>query len=173
MSFNLDKDENVVYEARRNWFYVWARSVTVFFSILVPIVLFAIFKSVDFIKIEGNSDALFMILILVWFFVAWNIIFIFWTNHFLDILVITNKHLIDIEQKGIFSREVSVIQLSKIQDITTDVNGFIPTIMSFGDLSIQSAGSHTRFVIKDLDNPDFVRSKIKQAISGEVPVDKQ
>jgi membrane protein YdbS with pleckstrin-like domain len=176
MSFELDKDEYVVYEARRNWAAIWGRSVALLFSVLIPLIVVSAIGSLDTVKIvvqNGNPDSFFMVLIFSWVFIVWNLLFVLWTDHYLDILVITNKHLIDIEQKGIFAREVSVIQLNKIQDITTDVHGFIPTVVGFGIIKIQSAGTGKEFMIHNINHPEYVRTKIKQAISGEIPEEQK
>lgn len=174
MSFELDKDEYVIYEARRNWVVLWGKTVGIIFSILIPILVFSIFLALkDQAGTTQEDQYLFMILLLSWLFVVWNFLFVAWTDFYLDILIITNKHLIDIEQKGIFSREVSILQLNKIQDITTEVSGFVPTVIGYGDLHIQSAANDKEFVIKNIDKPILVRSKIKEAISGEVPIEEK
>jgi uncharacterized membrane protein YdbT with pleckstrin-like domain len=168
MSISLDKDEYVIYEARRSWFVLWNKTVGLFFSILIPIVLFSLISAIEFNFVLINKDTLFIVCLLSWIFIVWNLLFVAWTDHYLDVLVITNKHLIDIEQKGVFSREISVLQLDKIQDVTTEINGFINTVIGYGDLHIQSAGNDKEFTLKNIANPNLVRSKIKQAISGEV-----
>jgi membrane protein YdbS with pleckstrin-like domain len=169
MAFHLDKDEYVIHESRRSWFVIWARTTVLVFSILIPIILLSILSAVSAINFGENEGALFMVIVLTWAFIVWNFIFVAWTDHYLDILVITNKHLIDIEQKGIFSRDIAVLQISKIQDINTEINGFIQTVLGYGNLNIQSAGYEKEFKLVNVDNPDLVRSKIKEAIAGEVP----
>lgn len=168
MSFELDKNEYIIFEARRSWFVLWSRTIGWLFSILAPVVIISILQSFKAEIFIGNANALFMVLIFSWVFIVWNVVFIEWTNHYLDLLIVTNKHLIDIEQHGLFSREVSVMSLEKIQDVTTDVRGFVPTVLGFGDLHIQTAGTEREFWLRLVDNPNYVRSKIKQAISGEV-----
>jgi uncharacterized membrane protein YdbT with pleckstrin-like domain len=170
MSFSLDKDEYVIYEAKRNWVVLWSKTVGLFFSILIPIFVYSIFFALNDQESAGAQDHyLFMILLLTWLFIIWNLICVAWTDYYLDILVITNKNIIDIEQHGLFKREVSIIDLEDIQDITTVIDGFVRTVIGYGHLIIQSAGSRREFIIRNLDNPNLVRSKIKEAISGEVP----
>lgn len=168
MSFKLDKDEFVVFESRRSWYAVWGKTMGLIFSILIPLILFSLFESLNEIQFSGDKSALLTAFVLIWVFIIWNFLFLLWTDHYLDIVVITNKNLIDVEQKGIFAREISILELSKIQDITTDVGGFIPTVLGFGDIHIQSAGTSKEFLIKNIANPDVVRNKIKEACSGEV-----
>ena len=79
--------------------------------------------------------------------------------------IITNKNLIDVEQKGVFNREISTTRLSRIQDINTEVNGFFPTFMNFGNLSVQTAGTFKVFSITGIENPINVREKMEKAIT--------
>ena len=119
MSFKLNKDEYVIYEARRNWVVLFSKTIAWIFSILIPILIFSVFQSTNLISFGPKEDTLLMVFVMSWFFVVWNFVFTTWTDHFLDILIITNKHLVDIEQKGLFAREISVINLENIQDVTT------------------------------------------------------
>lgn len=171
MSFSLDKGENIIFEGRRSWFFLWSKISAWVFSLIIPIAIFSIFSAIESFNFGPKENYLFIIFLLAWLFIVWSFIFIALTDHFLDVLIITNKHIIDIEQKGLFSREISVISLSEIQDITTTIDGFTETVLGYGTLIIQSAGSSREFVIKYLHNPTQIRSKIKQAISGEVSVE--
>lgn len=168
MAFTLDTNEYVFHEERRSWFVLWVKTITWIFSILIPIIIFSIVESLNFIQIGGNKDAFLMVFLLSWIFIIWNGIFIIWTDYYLDVLVITNKNLINIEQKGFFSREVAVLNLNKIQDITTELHGFIETAINYGDIRVQSAGKEKEFVLHDINRPEFVRSKIKEAISDQM-----
>jgi hypothetical protein len=172
MAFTLDPNEYVFHEERRSWFTLWTRTITWLFSILIPIIIFSVIESLDFIKIEGNKDALLIVFLLSWIFFVWNGIFVIWTDYYLDVFVITNKNLINIEQKGFFSREVAVLSLDKIQDMTTELHGLVETAINYGDIRIQSAGKEKEFILHDINRPEFVRSKIKEAISGQMPIEK-
>jgi hypothetical protein len=89
-----------------------------------------------------------------------------WTNYFLNILVITNLHIIDIEQKGLWYREISTLNLQKVQDVSSRTEGIIASLLNYGELEIQSAGSLNNFIVKDIQNPDLVRQKINEQINN-------
>lgn len=167
MTFKLNKNEYIIFEARRSWIVLFSKSIGWIFSILIPIFIFSIIESIEIITFSGNPNALLMIFVFTWIFIVWNFIFVEWTDYYLDILVITNKHLIDIEQKGLFVRDVAVTSLENVEDITTVITGFVATVIGYGDLKVQSAGAKTEFIIKDIDSPTLVREKIKEAITGE------
>lgn len=165
MAFKLEKDEYIVLISRRHWFKPVLETMAAFFSLLLPLFFSSIvFAIPDLSKELGNTSVLAIIFILSWFFIVWNIVFVIWTNHFLDVLVLTNLHVIDIEQIGLWHREISTLQLQKIQDISSKTEGLIASILLYGDLEIQSAGSLTNFLVKRIQRPDLIRQKMNEQI---------
>ena len=165
MAFKLEKDEYIILISRRHWFKPVLETMVASFSLLLPLFISSVvFALPDLSKELGNTAVLSIIFLLAWFFVVWNIIFTIWTNHFLDVLVVTNLHIIDIEQIGLWHREISITQLQKIQDISSKTEGLIASILQYGDLEIQSAGSLTNFIIKGVQKPDLVRQKMNEQI---------
>lgn len=66
--------------------------------------------------------------------------FIKWLDHYLDVIIITNKRIIDINQTRIFDRKISTMSLGQIQDVSGQVKGFIPSVLKYGVLNIETAG---------------------------------
>jgi hypothetical protein len=162
----LNKDEKVVLEVRKHWYELFSETLFLVFVILVPIITAIAGKVIGvsrFIEIEGEGIYLFIIFTAVWFLFVWITFFIIWTNHYLDILIITSKRIIDIDQKGLFSRNVATLMLSGVQDITIEIHGIIATFFGFGDINIQTAGEKREFVIKRIPHPAKVRKKIFSA----------
>lgn len=65
----------------------------------------------------------------------------------------TNKRIIDAEQRGLFSREVSEFKLYRVQDVTIEIKGVLPTFLNYGNVYIQTAGEAKEFVFKQIPNP--------------------
>ena len=86
--------------------------------------------------------------------------FLIWIDYYFDVWIVTERRIINIEQKGLFSRVVSELELEKIQDITTDVKGVIPTFLNFGDLHVQTAAEKERFLFRDIPDPYDVKNLI-------------
>ncbi|MEN9921722.1 MAG: hypothetical protein RLZZ517_700 [Candidatus Parcubacteria bacterium] len=167
MAFKLESNEYIVMIVRRHWFAPIIQTMGVFFSLLVPLFVSSIvFALPNNIEQLGNTSILIIIIFLGWFFIVWNIAFVIWTNHFLDVLVITNLHIIDIEQVGLWHRQISTVQLQKVQDISSKTEGIIASILNYGELEIQSAGSLTNFIVKGIQKPDLIRQKMNQQISA-------
>ncbi len=104
---------------------------------------------------------------LLWLLAMWVGFFSAWTDYYLDVWQVTDQRIIDIEQKGFFSRDEATIRFENIQDITIDTHGFFATIFDFGDLRVQSAGERREFVIENATHPEAMKKKI-QALQDRV-----
>lgn len=87
-------------------------------------------------------------------------IFAQFIDFYLDVWIVTNDRIIDIEQFNLFSRTVSELDLFRIQDITTDVHGFFPTLLDYGDVTIKTASANAHIIFYDIKNPNFMRQHI-------------
>lgn len=165
MAFKLEEGEHVILVARRHWFRPAISTVVLIFSMLIPLIFSSVAYSIPSLSADAADIAtLSIVMMLMWFFVVWHIGFIIWTNHFLNVAVITNQHIIDIEQKSLWHREISTLNLDKIQDISSRTDGFVASLLAYGDLEIQTAGSITNFIVKGVQQPDLVRQRINEQI---------
>lgn len=109
---------------------------------------------------SGNMRALVVLLLTGWLTLVWIAGFIVWTDYYLDVLILTNKKIVDVEQRGLFAREVSSLPLEKIQDVTVSTRGLLATFFHFGDLKIQTAGAAPEIIVRYLRNPDEIKGEI-------------
>lgn len=96
----------------------------------------------------------------IWLLMLWIFFFVEWTDYYLDLWVITDRRIIDVEQKGFFHRDVTSFNFSQIQDITVETRGFIETMFRFGTLHVQTAGHNREILIRDAHNPEEARALI-------------
>ncbi len=163
--FNLDKNERVIKVVHRHWFNVVVESAVLLILLVAPFVGARFIPEGFFSFLPGNVSALFTFLASLWVLVIWVMFFIFWTDYYLDIWIITTHGVVDIEQKGLFSRDVATAQLDKIQDMRVQVSGVFPTLLGFGDIHIQTAGADKELVIRQAPNPNQIRELITQRIN--------
>lgn len=160
---NLAADEKVIFEVRRHWL-VFIFEV-VFYAVLVaiPFATVAIFDLTNVVSLAPQVLPLLMFFSFAWVLILWIFFFVAWTNYYLDVWIITNDRIIDIEQHTLFSRDVSECRLDKVQDVTVEIHGFLPTFLHFGTLHVQTAGESNRFTIRDIPHPDRVKEIIFDA----------
>lgn len=68
-------------------------------------------------------------------------------------VIITNQHIVDIDQIGLFNRSVSTLRLEEIQDISASAKGPIQTFFQYGTIVIQTAGERENFVFDYVPSP--------------------
>jgi uncharacterized membrane protein YdbT with pleckstrin-like domain len=112
---------------------------------------------------EFNFRFLLLYFFSLLFLVLWTIIFLTITNYYLDCWIVTNERTIHTELRGLFSRVTSSVNHDKIQDVTVDINGFLPTLLNFGNLHIQTAGEFREFVFRQIPNPYKTKEVIFKA----------
>jgi uncharacterized membrane protein YdbT with pleckstrin-like domain len=84
----------------------------------------------------------------------------YFIDFYLDMLIITNDRLIDVEQKGVFSRSIAEVDLYQIQDASSEIKGAFSTLFNYGDIQIQTAGALPKFVIHNISSPHVLRQEI-------------
>ncbi len=155
----LNKEEHVIHEIRRHWYVLLTESIGLLILFFIPWLLF-IGLDITGVSLGDDGSALFVFISALWFLILWFSFSIIWTNYYLDAWFITDSRVIDVEQHGLFNRDVSEFRLDKIQDVTLEIKGFLPTMLHFGDIHVQTAGEAREFVIRHVPYPYHVKEII-------------
>lgn len=90
----------------------------------------------------------------------WLFFFFSFLDYYLDVWVITSRRIIDVEQRGFFSRVIGEHGLNKIQDVASEAHGAAATFLRYGDVYVQTAGTKQRFKFHQVPDPEGVRDLI-------------
>ncbi|MCK5460015.1 PH domain-containing protein [Candidatus Parcubacteria bacterium] len=165
--FNKDKlpnqldDEKTILILRRHWF-IFFKSILLFaFLAITPVIFLTIINNFIIGILEHYFFAPFILLLFSAYYLGiWLFLFANFIDYHLDVWIVTNVRILNIEQKGLFSRVISEQKIEKIQDITSEVHGIIPTFLDYGDVHIQTAGTQQRFIFRKVPHPADTRKKI-------------
>lgn len=154
--------EQILRIMHRHWFYIFFQFLLIVLALVLVVgsFLFIMWYFPELLAAVTYQAALFfetMFLLFVWFYA-----FFLWIDYYLDVWIVTDERIINIEQKGLFIREISELELSNIQDVTTEVTGFIPTMLNFGKVFVQTAAEKERFIFEDIPDPYAVKGLIMQ-----------
>jgi uncharacterized membrane protein YdbT with pleckstrin-like domain len=83
--------------------------------------------------------------------------FILW---FYDVYIITNKRVVLVNQKSLFSREFVETDIEKIQDVTYSIKGIFATIFKYGTVQIRTS-TGLNLELTDLSDPDEIQEMLK------------
>lgn len=164
---DLEEGEKIVFEIRRHWYIFVIETISLVFMLMIPVVVLGVLDILG----DGfgmKTGALFIFLSAGWTFIVWLSFFVIWMDFHLDVWIVTDRRIIDIEQYSLFSRDISEFRLDRVQDITVEVKGILPTLLHFGDLHVQTAGEARRFIIKNIPEPYHVKDQIVRAQASAV-----
>ncbi|MEN9647394.1 MAG: hypothetical protein RLY57_198 [Candidatus Parcubacteria bacterium] len=160
----FEDNEYVIHTARKHWFVFALRFIVLVIAALIPLVVTPFFTLITSVPFEtlmsGFSFFYVAYLLLMW---IWG--FMMWTDYYLDITVVTNKRIIDMDQKGLFSRQTSTMRYEAIQDVTTDIQGVLNTILNYGNLYIQTAATTKEFILDDIADPNLAKEIILRELA--------
>ncbi|OGY46448.1 MAG: hypothetical protein A2744_03280 [Candidatus Buchananbacteria bacterium RIFCSPHIGHO2_01_FULL_44_11] len=77
-------------------------------------------------------------------------------------LIITNQRIIDIDQKKLFSKVVSDINLNKVQDVFYWIKGLNQIISRTGNIQVTLNDSKTKIEVKNISRPQKIQQLILQ-----------
>ncbi len=137
---SLEPDEKILLVIRRHWFSLTREMTFLFILLITPSLLLSIMpKLFPAVSSARLAPYLYFFLSL---YLAGLLLYalIIWMAYYLDSWIITSRRIIDIEQYGLFRREVKEITLDRVQNVTIEVLGFVPTILRFGNIRVETAG---------------------------------
>lgn len=165
---NQRPEEHVVLFLRRHW--VALLGIATAFTLLtgLPIAIALYFESTltQWLQ-QPVAGALLVIITSMYFLSVWLFAFLEFTDYYLDTWIITNERIINIEQEGLFHRTASELDLAAVQDTTAEIRGIWQTVLTFGQVFIQTAGSKGRFHFKNIDNPEHVKELITRLVEDD------
>lgn len=154
------EQEQVIAVYHRHWFDIFSH---LFLSVFLSAILLGGFIVLPglYPGIVGSPNASFFFFLQNSFFLfLWVSLFLIWIDVYFDVWIITDERIVNIEQKDLFTRRVSELRFHTIQDVTSEVNGVLPSILDYGDVLVQTAGENPRFIFHNIPNPVGVKDLI-------------
>lgn len=138
----LHANEKIELIIRKHWFVIIQHIIAFIIILVAPAaVLFIIPLILAQLNIDPNAVGPFIdFLLSLYILIPLGYLFLMWTDYYLDLWIITNERIIDIEQRGLFNREISEIPLHRVQDVTLEIQGPVETLLDFGTIKVQTAG---------------------------------
>lgn len=167
--FELEPGEHVVLQVRKHWFLFLGELLPYAILAVIP---FALPKLLALAPPLASYAAFFdytapamRAALGVWLLVVWTSAWGTFTKYFLNAWVLTNQRIVNIKQHRYFSRGVSSLFLSRVQDVTTNVSGILHSLLGIGDIKVQTASEDVEFVIRGIPHPEQMRDVILKYVS--------
>ena len=139
--------EQIIIALKRHKIVIGKKISGFIFGLAIPLALYLVADRFTN-WLDDTSSLLYIIIIFVFSLMyLYLLLFIYhsWVDYYLDVWLVTNERIIAMEQKGLFNRVVSELRLNRIQDVSSEVRGFLATIFKYGRIRIQTASEIDRF----------------------------
>lgn len=165
---NQERGEITKIFLRRHWITVLGILGYAIMFALAPIVLLWLLGSngIDIFALPVWGEII-SVVGAIYVLIVVTIITTQFTDYYLDTWIITTERIINIEQHGLFSRIISTLHLNQVQDVTAETHGFFATILTYGDVYIQTAGTRERFNFKGINDPEEVKTMIITLVEAD------
>lgn len=152
-ALNLKDGEQVLYVAHQFPLTHWPKILITFILLILP--FFFLFPLFD---LGWWGLGIFSVLILTGFlFGASQLI-----KWYYDVFVVTGERVIDIDQKGLFDRTVSVAPYQNIQDVSYRIKGVWQTIFRYGNVLIDTSSSSSNLEVRKIRHPHVLQELISE-----------
>lgn len=167
----LEEGEVLINEIRKHWivyvqdFFLHAFGCIVF--LIVAHYLVSNASAASFLSDLSEYGAMVLVMFVLIF---WTSFFYSWTKDYFDVWYVTNEHIIAVNQKELFTRDEAFMELTRIQDVFFEKNGFLSNIFGYGELKVQSAGTEQQFVIRyvgDVEAKAHMIMELRDKVQGK------
>jgi uncharacterized membrane protein YdbT with pleckstrin-like domain len=165
---NQKEFEKTVLAIRRHW--VMPLKITLLFLLgaALPVIFYYITQVSYPELLRGEATyAIFILVLSAYVLAIWLLYFNSLIDYYLDVWIVTNERIINIEQKGLFSRTIAELKLYRIQDAKAEVKGIIHTLLDYGTITVQTAGEEAHFVFKQCPEPYRISRQILEMVEQD------
>jgi uncharacterized membrane protein YdbT with pleckstrin-like domain len=162
MKNHLQTGEKVYGEVRKHWFLLFIDLCVVGIIAVLPLLAFIIILAATSAGVSARFFFLYMFFYVAFLLCLWIVAFVRWTDYYLDVIIITDRAVTDIEQKGLFNRDIVSVSIENIQDVKTETMGLLNTFLKKGDIYIQTAGTDKEVVMRGAHDPDKAKKIIAE-----------
>ena len=171
----ITPDEDIVVITREDVVVLFGKGFLLFLVFFVMVVIRTFLAGLLGDVAMGVFDTLFygtnvvLILAFTWIF----------HNYYLSLGVITSERVIDIDQTGIFRREVNEMSMGTLEDASYKQRGVLASMFNFGDVILQTAGESNvegqmnGVVFKNVPDPRSVVNTISRMQQNEEQGDRE
>ena len=114
-------------------------------------------------NLSGQKYRLFLAAVVLAFALAALILFVATYIYRQSRLIVSDKSLVKILQRGLFIRKISRLSMSNVQDVTAEHSGILQTLLGYGTLTVETAGEEDNFVFPYCPSPDTYAERILEA----------
>jgi len=158
--------EKILTKTRKHWIVLLRDTAGTIAFGLTPFLLSALAAALGIVPPEAAAYAVPLTFVAVlWLLITWIALAVLWTDHYLDMWVVTDLRICNIEQVGLFNRKVASWNMDRVQAVSVNTANFLQTLLHYGTIEIQTAGPSDEYAqMEGVPHPENVRMVILKQI---------
>jgi hypothetical protein len=157
-----DDNENIILVLRPHWFTNVGWIIVSCLLLFIPTFLSLIPSFANFL------DKYHFVFILFWYLITFAYAFEKFLSWYFDVYIITDERIVDIDFNNLLVKKFSEAGLEMIQDTTSNVIGFFPTMFNYGNVLVQTAAEIPEITFENVPNPEKVIKLVQHLREQEV-----
>jgi hypothetical protein len=155
VSFQTQKEKESIILFLRSHFITNISWILITLSlIVVPMIILPLLSNFDLgILSIPIAFRLKIVLILFYYFLVFSYAFLNFLHWFYNVFIVTTERVVDIDYSSVVVHNIAVASLSHVQDVNCTQSGFIPTLLNYGNLFVQTAGEEINFEAFSIPKP--------------------
>lgn len=155
-------NERIVLVVREHWFRLFIKILTIAVFSFLPTLFKILLVDTDILTRSNTAELIFTTLSSVYYLGLLVSLFVVYVLYYLNIHIVSENRIVDIDQVGLLSHQISELNIETIEDVTSHTTGLFGNLLNYGTVYIQTAGATERFEFDNVANPE----KIAKVILG-------
>lgn len=153
-------DEKILIVVREHWFPLFAKVFAITLLYLLPIVFKMLLVDFDLFERSQTASLIATAIVSVYYLGLLVALLVVFVLYYLNVHIVSEQRVVDIDQVGLLSHEVSELNIETIEDVTSHTKGLFGNILDYGTVYVQTAGGTERFEFDNVPNPAHIASTI-------------
>ena len=153
-------NEKIILIAREHWFRLFIKVFAIALLSLLPWAFQALLVDSTILSRSETAALIAAAVTNIYYLGLLISLFIVFVLYYLNVHIVSEQRVVDIDQTGLLSHEVSELNIETIEDVSSHTKGLFGNILDYGTVYVQTAGGTERFEFDNVPNPANIASTI-------------
>lgn len=152
VAIKLDPNEHLHMIVRKHWIILWEVLGLILIIVCLGVGVYTLGRL-------GNIPSIFTYTTIIGVTMVWlEYTFVRWINDELDVLILTNRRIITLDQVKFLDRKLSQTTIDNVQEVNSSTSWLLGNIFEYGNLMIRTASDTSN------ENSDFHLTQVPYPI---------
>lgn len=153
-------DEQVLLVVHKHWASQLGEAAFTVVPGLVILWLLFLSRGLPVTLADASVHTIITLLVPFCFLTLWTILAVQWTNYYLDMFVVTDRHIFYTTQMNFTERMISQWNIHDVSHATVHFGGLIESFFNYGSITIEGREEYNPVTVAGIPDPEYVAAVI-------------